>query len=240
MLTLTTMSKLQLGKAPVRTVRYHSVTGYGRCILSSGESALVWGRRARCGARAGGAARRREHGATARRPMEILTSIYALLSGGVRRSLSLPSGFISFYPGVMKPRCCDYSRQGLQVTPSRSAGLKIQDLDLKRDCVCVTLHIASHIRVCVMSIGHGLYEDFNSLTWNTQTELRRLACVVETYWVPSDALLGCTISGRGEESVIEPAVPLGCASVISDPCDRSSDIRQQLSRRHDSGPDVFA
>ncbi|CAH2068163.1 unnamed protein product, partial [Iphiclides podalirius] len=60
------------------------------------ESGVSWGRRG-WGARGGGAgraggpaaasgARRRDRGGQPRRPMEILTSIYALLSGGVRRN----------------------------------------------------------------------------------------------------------------------------------------------------------
>ncbi|GBP83212.1 hypothetical protein EVAR_66763_1 [Eumeta japonica] len=44
----------------------------------------------------------------------------------------------------------------------------------------------------------------------------------------------------GEASVVKSTVPLGCVSVIGDPYDRSSDIRLQLSRRHDGGPDIFA
>ncbi|KAJ8734363.1 hypothetical protein PYW07_014914 [Mythimna separata] len=59
-------------------------------IANRRDSCLSWGRRARCGsargvsAPGGGAAawRRRERAPQPRRPMEILTSIYALLSGG--------------------------------------------------------------------------------------------------------------------------------------------------------------
>ncbi|XP_048482028.1 uncharacterized protein LOC125488562 [Plutella xylostella] len=54
------------------------------------DSGVAWGRRARTAARAAGAGaaagasawRRRDPGSQPRRPMEILTSIYALLSGG--------------------------------------------------------------------------------------------------------------------------------------------------------------
>lgn len=63
----------------------------------SRESGVSWGRRGRGvggvggvggGARGAGSAsawRRRERLAQSRRPMEILTSLYALLSGGVSR-----------------------------------------------------------------------------------------------------------------------------------------------------------
>ncbi|CAG4927652.1 unnamed protein product [Colias eurytheme] len=48
------------------------------------ESGVAWGRRGRgvAGARGAGAWRRRERAGHPRRPMEILTSIYALLAGG--------------------------------------------------------------------------------------------------------------------------------------------------------------
>nr|XP_037871836.1 uncharacterized protein LOC119629591 [Bombyx mori] len=63
--------------------------GRAHRIATRRESGVSWGRRARaCGPRSGGVAahvgawRRRERAAQPRRPMEILTSIYALLSGG--------------------------------------------------------------------------------------------------------------------------------------------------------------
>ncbi|GBP40624.1 hypothetical protein EVAR_41704_1 [Eumeta japonica] len=68
---------------------------------------------------------------------------------------------------------------------------------------------------------------------------RRLACVVESNRAPSGALRGYIVSVRGKAGVIKSATPLECASVISDLCGRSSDIRQHLSRRHDGGRDIL-
>ncbi|GBP38392.1 Cytoglobin [Eumeta japonica] len=49
---------------------------------------------------------------------------------------------------------------------------------------------------------------------------RRLACAVVNNRAPSDALRGYIVSVKGKASVVEPAVPLGCALVISDPSKR--------------------
>ncbi|GBP80543.1 hypothetical protein EVAR_39413_1 [Eumeta japonica] len=69
---------------------------------------------------------------------------------------------------------------------------------------------------------------------------RRLACAAESNRAPSGALRGYLVTVERKAGIIEATAPLECASVISDPCGRSSDIRQQLSQRHDGGPDVFA
>lgn len=80
---------------------WYTIESVYSCVRDSGVS---WGRRVRgAGARGGvaagagggagaggagaGAWRRRERAAQPRRPMEILTSIYALLSGGVSTAL---------------------------------------------------------------------------------------------------------------------------------------------------------
>ncbi|GBP33804.1 hypothetical protein EVAR_25405_1 [Eumeta japonica] len=79
-------------------------------------------------------------------------------------------------------------------------------------------------------------------TLQTEDSDAALASAVENNRAPSGTLLDYIKSVKGEVSVViqsSIAAPLGCASVVSDPCGRSSDIRQQLSRRHDGSPDIF-